>query len=78
MPDKVGIDEAMIFNLWLVNLKLLDLGIPWHKIQTLSNQEIAVILGVSWATEQRKAEQQAQEERQASRGQHLRMGAMRR
>ncbi len=78
MPDKVGIDEAMVFNFWLVNLKLLDLGIPWEKIQTLSNQEIAIILGVSWATEQRKAEQQAQEERQSSRSQNLRMGALRR
>ena len=78
MPDKVGIDEAMVFNFWLVNLKLLDLGIPWEKIQTLSNQEIAIILGVSWATEQRKAEQQAQEEMQSSRSQNLSMGALRR
>ena len=78
MPEKVGIDAAMVFNFWLVNLKLLDLGIPWEKIQTLSNQEIAIILGVSWATEQRKAEQQAQEERQSSRSQNLRMGALRR
>ena len=78
MPDKVGIDEAMVFNFWLVNLKLLDLGIPWEKIQTLSNQEIAIILGVSWATEQRKAEQKAKEERQSSRSQNLRMGALRR
>ena len=78
MPDKVGIDEAMVLNFCLVNLKLLDLGIPWEKIQTLSNQEIAIILGVSWATEQRKAEQQAQEERQSSRSQNLRMGALRR
>ena len=59
MPDKAPPDEALAFNYWALILTLLDLGFPWHQIQRFGTQEIALILGVHSAMEQRKAEQEA-------------------
>ena len=64
MPDKAPPEEALTFNYWALILTLLDLGFPWYLIQKLETQEIALILGVHAAMEQRKAEQEAAQHRQ--------------
>ena len=65
MPDRVSIDEAIVFNHWLVILKLLELGIPWDAIHNMEHSEIAMVLGLHLATEQRREEQEAAAQRQA-------------
>jgi hypothetical protein len=65
VPDRVSIEEAIIYNHWLVILKLLELGIPWDAIHNLEESEIAVILGLHLATEQRREDQEAAAQRQS-------------
>lgn len=67
MPDKVSIEEGLIFNYWALMLKLLELNIPWDAAHNLQLDEIAVILGVDAAYKQRQAEADAAAQRQAMR-----------
>lgn len=67
MPEKVSLEEGLIFNYWSIILKLLDLGVPWEAIHNLQVDEIAVIIGVDAAYKQRQAEADAAAQRQAMR-----------
>jgi len=66
MPDKAPIEEAITYNYWLVILKLLELGFPWDAIHQMEQSEIAVVLGLHLATDQRREEQEASAQRQSS------------
>jgi len=66
LPDRIPISESIIYNYWLVILKLLDLGFPWTAIDEMSQSDIAVVLGIHLAMEQRKEEQEAASQRQPS------------
>ena len=50
----------------MVILKLLDLGFPWDAIHGMEQSEIAVVLGIHLAIEQRKEEQEAAAQRQSA------------
>lgn len=67
MPEKVSLEEGLIFNYWALILKLLELNIPWDAIHNLQLTEMAVILGVDAAYKQRQAEADAMAQRQAMR-----------
>ena len=66
MPDRIPISESIIYNYWLVILKLLDLGFPWTAIHEMSQADIALVFGIHLATEQRREEQEAASQRQSS------------
>ena len=66
MPDKSPIKEAMTFNYWLIILKLLELGFPWDAIHNMEQSEIALVLAIHLATEQRREEQEAAAQRQSA------------
>lgn len=67
MPEKVSLEEGLIFNYWALVLRLLELNFPWDAIHNLQLEEIAVILGVDAAYKQRQAEADAAAQRQAMR-----------
>lgn len=60
MPQEVSIGESLVFQYWFVVLRLLDIGIPFDKIESFTEKEITMILGVQMAFDQRQAELQAQ------------------
>ena len=47
-------------------LKLLELGLPWDAIHEMAQSEVAVILGIHLALEQRREEVEAASQRQAA------------
>ena len=63
MPDKTPIEEAITYNYWMVIIKLLELGFPWDAIHNMEQSEIAVVLGIHLAAEQRREEQEAAAQR---------------
>ena len=65
MPDRVPIEESITYNHWLVVLKLLELGFPWDAIHHMEQSEIALVLAIHLATEQRREEQEAAAQRQS-------------
>ena len=60
MPQEVSIGESLVFQYWFVVLRLLDIGNPFDKIESFTEKEITMILGVQMAFDQRQAELQAQ------------------
>lgn len=60
---KISPDEQIMYNYWFTNLALLELGIPWEAIQQFTSAEMAVILGVSNAKQERQQEAAVQQER---------------
>jgi len=48
--------EALVFSYWIVTFQLLRKGIPWDVIQTLSEEEVNFVLGISAAFEQKVQE----------------------
>lgn len=65
MPEKVSVEESLVFNYWAVTLRLLNLGIPWEQVQTFTVEEIALILGLQFAIDQRRGEQEVAAQRQS-------------
>jgi len=55
---KVRSEEAILFNYWLVVLRLLEANIPYDFIVGASESEIAMILAVEAAVTQRKNQAQ--------------------
>jgi len=51
---KVRTEEAILFNYWLVVLRLLEARIPFDFIMGASESEIAMVLAVEAAITQRK------------------------
>ena len=50
--------EVIAYNYWLITLQLLKAGISWEALQEFSPDDMAVILGVMNALDQREQEQQ--------------------
>ena len=67
MPEKVSLEEGLIFNYWALILKLLELNIPWDAVHNLQLTEMVVILGVDAAYKQRQSEMEATAQRQGTR-----------
>jgi len=51
---KVRTEEAVLFNYWLVVLRLLEANIPYDFIVGASESEITMVLAVESAVTQRK------------------------
>ena len=51
---KVRSEEAVLFNYWLVVLRLLEVKLPYEFIMNASEAEVTVILAVDAATTERK------------------------
>ena len=57
--------ETMIFNHWGIIINLLKAGFPYEVIDTLTESNVAVILGMITAFEAREAEHEARMTRMA-------------
>ena len=51
-------EESLIYNYWTIILRLLQEGIPWEFIHTLSESELFMILGILGAISQKEQEDQ--------------------
>ena len=51
-------EEALTYSYWATMLQLLKLGIAWEAILSFSEGEVALILGVQGAYDQREADEQ--------------------
>ena len=60
MPQEVSVEESLVFQYWFVVLRLLELGFPLDRIETFTENEVTMILGVQMALDQRHSELQAQ------------------
>ena len=54
-------EESLIYSYWSIVLQLLKLGIAWEAISNFSGGEIAVILGIQAAMDQREADEQTRQ-----------------
>lgn len=54
---RVRSEEAILFNYWLVVLRLLEAKIPWEFIMEASETELTMVLAVEAAITQRKNQQ---------------------
>ena len=60
MPQEVSVEESLVFQYWFVVLRLFELGFPLDRIETFTEKEVTMILGVQMALDQRHSELQAQ------------------
>jgi len=67
--------EALIYTYWTTVLHLLKLGIVWDAILSFTEGEIALILGIQSALDQRQSEEEAREMAKSHSGMLNRMGA---
>tara|TARA_Y100000593_G_scaffold94209_1_gene192213 strand:- start:2691 stop:2888 length:198 start_codon:yes stop_codon:yes gene_type:complete len=51
----------LLYGYWATVLQLLKIGIAWEAIKELSEGEIAVIMGIESAIQDRQSEEQARE-----------------
>jgi len=51
-------EEALTYSYWATVLQLLKLGIAWEAILSFSEGEVALILGIQGALDQREADEQ--------------------
>ena len=58
---EISPEESLIYNYWGTTLHLLKLGIAWEAISNFTDSEIAVILGIQAAIEQREADDHARQ-----------------
>ena len=56
---RVRSEEAILFNYWLVVLRLLEAKIQWEFIMEGSESDLTMVLAVEAAITQRKNQQQA-------------------
>ena len=68
-------EEALIYTYWTTVLHLLKLGIAWDAILSFTEGEIALILGIQSALDQRQSEEEAREMAKSHSGMLNRMGA---
>ena len=54
-------NEALVYVHWMTILQLLKLGIPWEEINSLSANEISLILGIEAAMNEKQQEEQARQ-----------------
>ena len=52
--------ESLMYSYWITVLQLLQIGISWEAIKEFTEDEVALIMGVSNALQQREADQEAQ------------------
>ena len=55
-------EEAITYSYWATVLQLLKLGIAWDAILSFTEGEIALIIGIQGALDQRRAELEASEQ----------------
>ena len=48
-----------MFNYWTIILRLLKIGLPWDVIEELGEMDIAVLLGVDTAINEKQQQNQA-------------------
>jgi hypothetical protein len=51
-------EEALTYSYWATVLQLLKIGIAWEAILSFSEGEVALILGVQGAIDQKEADDQ--------------------
>ena len=51
---KVRNEESILFNYWLIVLRLLEARLPWEFIMEASESEITMVLAVEAAITQKK------------------------
>lgn len=54
-------EEALTYSYWATVLQLLKLGIAWEAILSFTEGEIAMILGVQGAIDQREQDEQTRQ-----------------
>ena len=51
--------EQLIFQHWIIVLRLLKMGIPYDTVESLSEMDVAIVLGVDSALRDREQAAQA-------------------
>lgn len=51
-------EEALTYSYWATILQLLKLGIAWKAILSFTEGEVALIMGIQGALDQREADEQ--------------------
>ena len=51
---KVNNEESILFNYWMIVLRLLEARLPWEFIMEASESEITMVLAVEAALTQKK------------------------
>ena len=54
-------EEALTYSYWATVLQLLKIGIAWEAILSFTEGEVALILGIQGALDQREADEQTRE-----------------
>lgn len=56
---KISPNEGIIYNHWFVMFTLLQEGLPWDYINSITSEEISLILAVLTVRKEREAEANA-------------------
>ena len=54
-------EEALTYSYWATVLQMLKIGIAWEAILSFTEGEVALILGIQGALDQREADEQTRE-----------------
>jgi len=54
-------EESLVFNYWSTILHLLKLGIAWEAISNFTDSDIALIVGIDAAYQQKEQDDQARQ-----------------
>ena len=54
-------EESLIYNYWGTTLHLLKLGIAWEAISNFTDNDIALIVGIDAAYQQKEQDDQARQ-----------------
>jgi hypothetical protein len=68
ITNTVPQNEALVLYHYIMVFQLIEYGIPWDAIHTMTENEINIILGVAAAMKQKEQEAQARQQASQMRG----------
>ena len=55
---QIPVFESFIYSHWMIVMRLLEIGIPYHDILELEEHEINIILGIQAAIDEKRQQDQ--------------------